>query len=730
MRLVRPVLLTSGCVLSVFAAGPLAQSPTAPPQAPSDSHPAFTAGTTAIVVDVVVRDKQGRPVTDLQATDFELYEDNVRQDIGSLALVTPEQMAAPAIGQSTSDASAVTSNPPTAVGPGFIALVFDRLTPEGRALAHKGALAYLDGAQPTDFAGVFLIDQSLGTVQTYTNDRDKVRASLDRVASTATSVFSRGQGSVTPQARGSLNPVTSVTAGAEEAGRAPALSPATEVLGEGRAAFEQQRLREQVQTRMERTYDAMMRDQQGQATTAALLALVDSLGTLPGRKTVVFFAEGIAIPPAVQSQFQSIIATANRANVTIYTVDAAGLRVHSKATETADQIRALGAVGIGDAQRDDRQAYTKDLELNEDLLREDPAAGLGMLAQHTGGFLINNTNDLEGGFRRIDEDRRFHYLLTYAPKNHDFKGEYRRISVKVPARKVAVRARGGYLAVRSTGGPILMSEAPALAILDRSPAPSDIPVRGGAFSFPDPKHPGQVAVLVATKPSSIAFQVDTKTKSFRTDFMMLARVVDEHGSGVLKTSQAYRLTGPADRVDAAKQGEILFFRQPTLSPGTYKLEYVAYDALGAKAGAGSLPFAVYDRPGASFQSSALLLIQRSERVPAAEQKDHNPLYQGDLLLYPNLGTPLRKSVDKTVSFAVTIYTTDASALTAVLVLKKEGTPLGQVPMTLPPADANSRINLASQLPLDTFPPGNYTLEMTVARGTEQEVRTASFTLID
>ena len=239
-----------------------------------------------------------------------------------------------------------------------------------------------------------------------------------------------------------------------------------------------------------------------------------------------------------------------------------------------------------------------------------------------------------------------------------------------------------------------------------------------------------MAVLVAADPSAVSFQVDNKTKSFRTDFTMLARIVDERGAGVHKTSQAYRLTGPADRLDAAKRGEVLFFRQPTLPPGTYKLEYVAYDALGAKAGAGSLPFTVFDRTNASFQASALLLIQRSERVPAAERKDDNPLYQGDLLLYPNLGTPLRKSVDKTVSFALTIYTVDPSTPNATLVLKKDGTPLGQVPLTLPAADANSRIHLASQLPLDTFPPGNYTLETTIARGAEREVRTASFALIE
>ena len=50
---------------------------------------------------------------------------------------------------------------------------------------------------------------------------------------------------------------------------------------------------------------------------------------------------------------------------------------------------------------------------------------MSLLADQTGGFLIDDTNDLAAGFRRIDLDRRFHYLLTYTPKNADFNGEWR-----------------------------------------------------------------------------------------------------------------------------------------------------------------------------------------------------------------------------------------------------------------------------------------------------------------
>ena len=81
----------------------------------------------------------------------------------------------------------------------------------------------------------------------------------------------------------------------------------------------------------------MERDQQGYATTNGLFAIIGTLGRIPGRKSLVLFSEGIAIPPAVQRLFLGVIDAANRANVSIYTMDAAGLRAESEQAETRDR---------------------------------------------------------------------------------------------------------------------------------------------------------------------------------------------------------------------------------------------------------------------------------------------------------------------------------------------------------------------------------------------------------
>ncbi len=55
----------------------------------------------------------------------------------------------------------------------------------------------------------------------------------------------------------------------------------------------------------------------------------------------MFFAEALALPEAVMPEFDGLVALANRANVSVYTIDAAGLRVHSK--DAGDRARGQRA---------------------------------------------------------------------------------------------------------------------------------------------------------------------------------------------------------------------------------------------------------------------------------------------------------------------------------------------------------------------------------------------------
>jgi VWFA-related protein len=229
---------------------------------------------------------------------------------------------------------------------------------------------------------------------------------------------------------------------------------------------------------MLRSFEALERDQQGFASTNGLLSVVNGLRSLPGRKTVVFFSEGLAIPANVQAQFRSVIHGANRANVSVYAMDAAGLRAESMNAETRKEMQQAQArrLRVLESGRDDASgAMTRGLERNEDLLRLHPESGLGQLAAETGGFLIRDTNDAASAFRRIEEDMRFHYLIGYTPSNERWDGKFRSITVKVSRPGVRVQSRQGYYAIRG------IERAPS-APSRRRPSPSSTGAAGPASS--------------------------------------------------------------------------------------------------------------------------------------------------------------------------------------------------------------------------------------------------------
>jgi VWFA-related protein len=189
----------------------------------------------------------------------------------------------------------------------------------------------------------------------------------------------------------------------------------------------------------------MLAELEGDAALAGLRTAVQAMTVMPGRKSILYFTEALPITARLKSHFDALIGEANRANITIYPVDAVGLRVHSKEAEVGRNVNLAGAQGIGDAQRD-RGAWTKDLEKQEELMSSRPAAALGRLANETGGFLIDNTNDLGKGVARLQVERTVYYLLGYQPTNATQDGRFRKVTVKVKRGNYTVRARPGYVA--------------------------------------------------------------------------------------------------------------------------------------------------------------------------------------------------------------------------------------------------------------------------------------------
>jgi VWFA-related protein len=125
-----------------------------------------------------------------------------------------------------------------------------------------------------------------------------------------------------------------------------------------------------------------------------------------------------------EREFRELLDEANRANASFYPVDPRGLPAFD--------------TGIGPEQplppaRDAAQ-LTARLE------------SLRTLAVATDGIAIMGSNDIEGGIKRVVDDLTSYYLLGYYSTNSKLDGKFRSISVRVKRPGVSVRARRGYRA--------------------------------------------------------------------------------------------------------------------------------------------------------------------------------------------------------------------------------------------------------------------------------------------
>jgi VWFA-related protein len=118
-------------------------------------------------------------------------------------------------------------------------------------------------------------------------------------------------------------------------------------------------------------------------------------------------------------ELAEIIAAANRANATLYTIDPRGL----VAGPDVDQ----------PIKTQEWLAFVRD---SQDSLR--------VMADGTGGLAVVNMNDFDAAFRRIDADTSDYYVLGYYSNNADTSRRTRRIEVRTTRRDVRVYNRTSY----------------------------------------------------------------------------------------------------------------------------------------------------------------------------------------------------------------------------------------------------------------------------------------------
>ena len=245
-----------------------------------------------VLVDVIVTDKKGHYLKDINRKEFHVFEDGKEQPVTTFSR--------------EADASAGTS-----AGPRYLVLLFDNtgLDPDGQMWERTAAYKFLETTpSPKRLTAVVDYGGGLHVAQNFTANIDllknairnvKFASNQANVAGTAAAPVLLGRGPIPPQVNTS--------------------SPDTE-----QSALASRNLME------------------------ALRDVARMLGPAPGRKTIILFSPGLNLPSTRQSDFQGTTDALNKANVGVYPIASMGLTSSSaQLAQNGGSKESLGSYSLG-----------------------------------------------------------------------------------------------------------------------------------------------------------------------------------------------------------------------------------------------------------------------------------------------------------------------------------------------------------------------------------------------
>jgi len=545
------MLCTAALSLAAFAVGQTRQS------APQDTAPQDTVVrivVNLVQVDAVVTDARDRPVTDLRAEDFEIYQDGRKQKITNFAYVTapPAAPAAPAArparGAERSAAPAPTVRLRREDIRRTVALVVDDLGLSFESTAHvqDSLKKFVDEQmQPGDLVGIIRTGAGMGALQQFTGDRRQLHAAIDRIR-------------WNPLGRGGVG----------------AFAPISSAGGDDTAAAADERLNE------------FRADLFSVGTLGAINFVVRALAELPGRKSLILMSDGFKIfnrerdNRRVLDALEHLTDLANRASVVIYTLDARGLQTLGLTAE--DSGRGFSPQQVQERLEQRRTDYFESQD------------GLSHLAHETGGLFLHDSNDLNDSIRRVLADQSGYYLLGYVPDSSTFKTDARgtrfhKIAVKVTRPGLHVRSRTGFFGVSDPESrPVPRTRAEQMVAALQSPfGATGIRVRLTSLFGSDLKVGPMVRSLLHIDANDLTFTEEPDGWR-KTVVDVLALTYADSGRVVDSINRTFTIRVRGEDFEEMRRGGLICtLNVPAQKSGAYQLRAVLRDAGSERVGSAS-----------------------------------------------------------------------------------------------------------------------------------------------
>jgi VWFA-related protein len=591
----------------------------------------------------------------------------------------------------------------------LVTMVFERLNNEGRLLARDAAREFLKSELRRNvMVAVFALDRRLQVLQQFTNDVTKLNTAVDRATGAASSQFADLSEAIQRELGNLIR---------DQGNLAAASGAATGQIQVDTGLAE-------MTINMLRQTDDAQREQQGASSVFSLLSLIRGQERLAGRKTVLYFSEGLQLTPNLAPVFRNAIGAANRANVSFYAVDARGLQTARQNDAARESLAAAARANEQQLRSRGVQPVTpeqvKAMENAESSIMKNAQENLASLAESTGGFLVANTNDLRAPMRRVAAELSSYYEISYVPQAREYDGKFRAVAVKTSREDVVLQTRSGYFALppNEGAGPNLLGfEQPLLAALSSAKPPRDFDYIATAMRFASNVDGTQYALILEAPLANLNLVADQEKKIYHAHFATMALLKNVEGQVVQKFSQDYPLEGPIDRLQALKRGNVVFVRNFRLAPGRYTLETAAQDR---EANRISARRAVIIVPPAtqSLSMSSVAVIKRIDPVDPNVKDADNPLRFEQGKIIPNLEEAIQQKPGSQVSFFFVVYpapgVNEKPGLTLEFLL--DGQVIARATPELSQPDARGRIAYIASAPMETFKAGRYELRAAVTQG--------------
>jgi VWFA-related protein len=346
-------------------------------------------------------------------------------------------------------------------------------------------------------------------------------------------------------------------------------------------------------------------------TVSVMTRALRALAETRGRKAMVLVSQGFVYEPDFV-EIKQLVEASLRVNVPVYFIDTRGLQA------LPDFMTAEFKAGF-DVQ--------DTVAVLADMTRE--AEGSEAVALDTGGFVIRNTNDIEGGILRVSAESQAYYLLGYAPADASRDGKYRRIEVRLAGdkgKRLKVRARRGYYAPRDGALPAARPGTdPEIArALDSPFERREVPLRAAAYTFDETVSERSI-VMVAT-------EIDVHDLGFRQEdgrlkgeLAFLLEVQHRETGEVYNDDQKIEMALLPETRESLARSWYLFTREMTLPKGGYQARVVVRDLGSGHIGSVIHDFEVPDP--ASFRVTSPILADTLEQKPSDSSRPPRPVLQ-------------------------------------------------------------------------------------------------------